>query len=172
MAPKVSAGTTYRPRKKHHFLLWLLLFIVVAGTAAVVAASAYWLRDLPTLEGIEKYGYSQTTTVYASDNKTVLAEFYLQDRQPVKLAEINGNVIQATLATEDERFYDHGAVDVIGIGRALWNNVSSRLFGTDSGLQGASTITQQLVRNTVLSDEATDISVKRKLREARLALDL
>ena len=172
MAPKVSAGTTYRPRKKHHFLLWLLLIIVCAGTAAVVAASAYWLRDLPTLNGIEKYGYSQTTTVYASDNKTVLAEFYLQNRQPVKLAEISGNVIQATLATEDERFYDHGAVDVIGIGRALWNNVSARLFGTDSGLQGASTITQQLVRNTVLSEEATDISVKRKLREARLALDL
>ena len=172
MAPKVSAGTTYRPRKKHHFLLWLLLIIVCAGTAAVVAASVYWLRDLPTLNGIEKYGYSQTTTVYASDNKTVLAEFYLQNRQPVKLAEISGNVIQATLATEDERFYDHGAVDVIGIGRALWNNVSARLFGTDSGLQGASTITQQLVRNTVLSEEATDISVKRKLREARLALDL
>ena len=172
MAPKVSAGTTYRPRKKHHFLLWLLLFIVCAGTAAVVAASAYWLRDLPTLEGIEKYGYSQTTRVYANDNKTILAEFYLQDRQPVKLAEINANVIQATLATEDERFYDHGAVDVIGIGRALWNNISARVFGQETGLQGASTISQQLVRNTVLNEEATDISVKRKLREARLALDL
>ena len=172
MAPKVSAGTTYRPRKKHHFLLWFLLLIVVAGTAAVIAASAYWLRDLPTLEGIEKYSYSQTTTIYANDGKTVLAEFYLQDRQPVKLAEINGDVIQATLATEDERFYDHGAVDVIGIGRALWNNVSARLFGQETGLQGASTISQQLVRNTVLNEEATDISVKRKLREARLAMDL
>ena len=172
MARNVSAGTTYRPRKKHHFLLWLLLIIVCAGTAAVIAASAYWLRDLPTLEGIEKYGYSQTTTVYASDKKTVLAEFYLQDRQPVKLAEINSDVIQATLATEDERFYDHGAVDVIGIGRALWNNIASRVFGQDLGLQGASTISQQLVRNTVLNEEATDISIKRKLREARLAMDL
>ena len=172
MARKVSAGTAYRPRRKHHFLLWFLLIIVCAGTAAVVAASAYWLRDLPTLDGIEKYGYSQTTTVYANDNKTVLAEFYLQDRQPVKLAEISADVIQATLATEDERFYDHGAVDVIGIGRALWNNISGRLFGADTGLQGASTISQQLVRNTVLNEEATDISVKRKLREARLAMDL
>ena len=172
MAPKVSAGTAYRPRKKHHFLLWLLLIIVCAGTAAVVAASAYWLRDLPSLDGIEKYSYSQTTTVYANDNKTVLAKFYLQDRQPVKLAEISANVIQATIATEDERFYDHGAVDVIGIGRAIWNNVAGRFGGESTGLQGASTITQQLVRNTVLDEEAADITVKRKLREARLALDL
>lgn len=172
MAPKATGAQAYRPRKKHHFLLWFLLILVCAGTAAVVAASAYWLRDLPTLQGIEKYSYSQTTTVYANDNKTVLAEFYLQDRQPVKLAEIDSDVIQATLAIEDERFYDHGAVDVIGIGRALWNNVASRVFGEDNGLQGASTISQQLVRNTVLNEEATDISVKRKLREARLALDL
>lgn len=172
MAPKVPADTYRPPRKKHHFLLWLLLLIICVGTAAVIAASAYWLRDLPSLDGIEKYGYSQTTTVYADDGKTVLAEFYLQDRQPVKLAEISGNVIEATLATEDERYYDHGAIDVIGICRALWNNVTARVTGNESGLQGASTITQQLVRNTVLNEEANDITVKRKLREARLAMDL
>ncbi len=172
MAPNMPAETIYHPKKKRHYLLWALLLIICAGTAIVIAASAYWLRDLPSIDNLEEYGYSQTTTVYASDNKTVLAEFYLQDRKPVKLAEISANVIQATLATEDERFYDHGAIDVIGICRAVWNNVSAKITGNDSGLQGASTITQQLVRNTVLNDEATEITIKRKLREAALAMDI
>ncbi len=172
MASNMPAETIYRPKKKRHYLLWVLLLVICAGTAIVIAASAYWLRDLPSIDDVEKYGYSQTTTVYANDNKTVLAEFYLQDRQPVKLAEISSNVIQATLATEDERFYDHGAIDVIGICRAVWNNVSAKITGGDSGLQGASTITQQLVRNTVLNDEATEITIKRKLREAALAMEI
>ena len=172
MAPNTASHTAYRLKKKHHPALWLLLIIACVGTAAIIAVSAYWLRDLPGVENVESYGYSQTTTIYASDNTTVLAEFYLQNRQPVKLAEISGDAIDATLAIEDERFYDHGAVDVIGIGRALWNNIVARFGGSDAGLQGASTISQQLVRNTVLADEATDISIKRKLREARLAMDL
>ena len=155
-------------RKWPHLFLWLLLVLVCAGTAAVVVVSSAWLRDLPSIDGIEQYGYTQTTRVYAGDGTTLLAEFYLQDRQPVKLAEVSGTVIEATLATEDERFYDHGAIDVIGIARALVNNLTNE----EGGLQGASTITQQLVRNTVLSEEATDISVKRKLREAQLALEL
>ena len=75
-------------------------------------------------------------------------------------------MLEGTVDTEDVRFYEHEGVDIPGIARAFVNN----LRGGD--LEGASTITQQLVRNTVLSEEATDISFERKIREAELAIDL
>ncbi len=70
------------------------------------------------------------------------------------------------MATEDERFYEHGGVDLMGIARALVNN----LMGGD--LEGASTITQQLVRNTILVSEMDSISLERKVREAYLSIKM
>ena len=72
----------------------------------------------------------------------------------------------ARWATEDERFYEHGGFDITGIGRALVNNI------TGGELEGASTITQQFVRNTILSEEMDDISIKRKVREMYLSVKL
>ena len=104
--------------------------------------------------------------MYAGDEATLLAEFQLEKRDPVTYEEISPYVLEGTVDTEDVRFYEHEGVDIPGIARAFVNN----LRGGD--LEGASTITQQLVRNTVLSEEATDISFERKIREAELAIDL
>ncbi len=73
-------------------------------------------------------------------------------------------MLEGTVATEDERFYEHSGFDLWGIARAFVVNL------TGSSREGASTITQQLVRNTILSDEANDISLKRKVREMYLAM--
>lgn len=104
--------------------------------------------------------------VYASDGTTLLAEFQLENRDPVALDQISEYVLKGTVATEDERFYTHSGVDYLGVARALVNN----LMGGE--LEGASTITQQFVRNTILSDEMRDISFKRKIREMYISQKL
>lgn len=144
------------------------IIVWVLGVVAIIAVScaslcSYWCAGLPSTDDILDYQTSKVTTVYAADKSTVLAKFYLRDCQPIALDKIGDPVIGATLATEDERFYNHGAIDLIGVFRALLNNV------TGSKRQGASTITQQLVRNTVLADEASEATLKRKVREATLA---
>ena len=148
---------------------------VVAGIIAAVLAvccvggialCAVWLQDLPDYTDASAYNAAEKTKVYASDQTTLLAEFYLENRDPVDLNEMGTFVTEGTVATEDERFYQHNGVDLWGIARAVWVNV------TGTGHEGASTITQQFVRNTILADEATDSTLKRKVREAYIALKL
>ncbi|GIE36620.1 hypothetical protein Ait01nite_096650 [Actinoplanes italicus] len=103
----------------------------------------------------------QASVLYYRDGRTVLARIGLTDRTDVTLDRVPVGVRQAFLAAEDRGFYDHSGVSVRGLLRALWSNVVS-----DSG-QGASTITQQYVRNAYLTQERT---VSRKAREAALAL--
>lgn len=110
-------------------------------------------------------------------NGEEIASFYLYNREPVELQEISPNVINAVLATEDSRFYHHNGYDPIGMSRALISNTSS------GSAQGASTLTQQYVKNAlglqaelgVEEDEALqgdEVSVDRKLRELKLAVQL
>ena len=124
----------------------------------VVTLCNSWLEDLPDYQNADAYNTAQPTMVYASDGTTLLAEFQLENRDPVALDQISEYVLKGTVATEDERFYTHSGVDYLGVARALVNN----LMGGE--LEGASTITQQFVRNTILSDEMRDISFKRKIR--------
>lgn len=144
----------------------LILIVFLAAGAVAFALCAYWLQDLPDYQDANAYDLAEPTRVYASDGETLLAEFQLEWRDPVSLDQISPLLIEATVAIEDERFYSHSGVDLLGIARALLNN----LLGGE--LEGASTITQQFVRNTVLSDEMGDISLKRKVREAYIALQL
>lgn len=146
----------------------LIAFCLVVVLVGYVVLKFTWLSDesLPDYRSAESYETSLPTTVYASDRETVLAEFQLENRDPVEIDQICDYVLKGTVATEDERFYDHGGVDIIGIFRAFFNNI------TGGALEGASTLTQQLVRNTILADEMNDISIKRKLREAYIAIKL
>ena len=142
------------------------LGVLACGLVVAIGLCAFWLSDLPEVTA-EDFDRTGSTTVYASDRVTVLARFQLQNRDPLpSLSEASDDVIKGTIATEDERFYNHGGVDLEGIARALVNNL------TGGELEGASTITQQLVRNTVLADEMNDISIKRKVREIALALKM
>ena len=147
-------------------IIAIIAALVVTACVAVSALARTALEDLPDYSNADAYNSARPTVVYASDRETVLAEFQLENRHPVTLADINQFVLDGTVATEDERFYSHNGVDLMGVGRAVVNN----LLG--GALEGASTITQQFVRNTILSEEMSDITVKRKLREMYISLKL
>ena len=157
---------------KSHAIAWVALIIVAAfgfasfrAATSVFAAMNEWTEDLPEITS-DSFNFAEDSYMYAADGTTLLAKFQLEKRDPVELAQISPYVVKGTVATEDVRYYEHNGVDPQGIARALINNLKG------GALEGASTITQQLVRNTALSEEAFDISIKRKVREAELALDL
>ena len=157
-----------------HAAAWLLLVAVVClcfmgywGAKGALRVMDSWCDDLPPIEDTDFTNHARESVVmYAADGSTVLAEFQLEKRDPVESDQVSDLVKQATVDTEDVRFYQHGGVDLPGIARAFVNNLAG------GSLEGASTITQQLVRNTVLTQEANEISIERKVREAQLAMDL
>ncbi|MFD1720941.1 transglycosylase domain-containing protein [Amnibacterium endophyticum] len=161
--------------------------MITAGVAPAVAmtgsgkSSGLGLFDsLP--DDYKIAAMQQKTEIYAKRGKkeVLLASFFNQDREVVTWDKIPDTVKNATLAAEDARFYEHGAVDPMGILRAIGANL------VRGGSQGASTITQQYVKNVCVQEaellptqeqvsaayaECTG-GIKRKLREARLAIDL
>lgn len=155
-------------KRKVAKVIGLAVVAVVVIAAVVVGVVCYlWLQDLPDHSDADAFNTIKPTEVYASDRTTLLARFQLENRVPLEsIDQVSDYVVQGTVATEDERFYKHNGFDIIGIGRAVMNNL------TGGTLEGASTITQQLVRNTVLADEMTDISYKRKVREVFLAMKM
>lgn len=159
-------------QSKSHAVVWAVVlavlavgFLVFRGTTSVFAVYNSWIADLPALNS-EAFNYAEDSYMYASDGTTLLAKFQLEKRDPVELSQVSDYAIKGTVDIEDVRFYEHNGVDPQGIMRALVNNL------TGGAIEGASTITQQLVRNTALTDEASDITLKRKAREAELALEM
>ncbi|MDD7369878.1 MAG: transglycosylase domain-containing protein [Berryella intestinalis] len=155
-----------RPLVGFLYVFGVLFALLVAGALAGFALISTWTSDLPDCSGLEDIQASKPTVVYASDGTTQLARFQLENRTPIDAARISKYVLNGTVDTEDERFYQHNGIDMAGIARAMVNNL------TGGELEGASTITQQLVRNTVIADEMNDISIKRKVREAALSLQM
>ncbi len=148
------------------YVFGVLLALLAAGALVGYVLISSWTSNLPDCSGLEDIQASKPTVVYASDGTTQLARFQLENRTPVEAARISKYVLNGTVDTEDERFYQHNGIDMAGIARATVNNL------TGGELEGASTITQQLVRNTVIADEMNDISIKRKVREAALSLQM
>ena len=160
-----------RQRSKTHaiplIIVSLVGFLFIAGIAFGVGMLGNinrWLSDLPDYTDPDQYMVSEPTTVLDA-NGTEIATLYVQNRESVEIDQVSKYVTEGTVATEDERFYEHNGVDLIGIARA----VVVQLTG---GSEGASTITQQLVRNTILSEEQFDNTIERKVREAFIALKM
>ncbi|WP_160297453.1 transglycosylase domain-containing protein [Demequina flava] len=148
-----------------------------AATVASSAASgtAELFEELPT--ELQDVSLPQQSNIYASDGTTLLATFYDQNRIVVPLEEISPWMQMAIVAVEDKRFWEHNGVDGEGLVSAVRTNLT-----TDSS-PGASTLTQQLVKNTLrtaaenaddddAAEAATEVSLSRKIREWRLALGL
>jgi len=149
-------------------LVVLTLSLVFAFTAVSVAAQTYsaLTRDLPSITQLATRDVFQTAQIY-DRNGILLHEIYDQTggrRTLVTLKEISPWMLDATIAAEDADFYDNPGVDTRGIARAVYQQLSK------SGNSGASTITQQLVRNTLLTeDERSRQTLLRKFKEAVLA---
>jgi penicillin-binding protein 1A len=142
--------------------------IAVLGAVALVGMvlaiyTAYLFHDLPDAGDLADYRPPTATRVYAWDG-TLIGEFSQERRIFVPYEEIPPVVIQAFLAAEDKHFFQHGGIDVAGLGRAMVNNVLNLVQGRR--LEGGSTITQQVAKNVLLTSDST---IGRKLREAILA---
>ncbi|NNL84657.1 MAG: penicillin-binding protein, partial [Myxococcales bacterium] len=139
------------------------LFVVGALLAAAGGIALYFalLRDLPDLAPLEDYRPALTSVVLDRDGQPV-GEFYEHRRRITPLEELPNHLIQAFIAAEDDTFYEHAGVDYVSILRAAWANLRA---GGETR-QGASTITQQMVKQLLLTPERT---YRRKLREMILA---
>lgn len=147
---------------------------VITGSGAVVDSGVHYFDSLPS--ELQEAPLMQTSTMVASNGQP-LAYFYDENRVEVPLSEVTSVMQQAIVAIEDSRFYLHGGIDPRGVARAVANNEAGR------SVQGASTLTQQYVKNVLLEQAvatgdragARNAVVKnnaRKLREMRLAIAL
>ena len=144
----------------------------VGVATAITGASEDFFNELP--DDFNALEPSQISIIKASDG-TEIAKFYAENRIVVPLSAISQNIQNAIVAVEDQRFYQHKGVDPAGIIRAVVSNANG-------GSQGASTLTQQYVRNVLIEaglqkDDssaiaaATERSTARKLREIKYALN-
>src|SRR6476660_2087227 len=140
--------------------LCLVVCLAVASAAGFILWKAS--KDLPDYEVLAKYEPAVTTRVYANDGN-LIAEFARERRIYVPITAIPNRVIQAFISAEDKTFYQHGGLDLQGILRAAITN----LTGHGAHKMGASTITQQVAKNFLLSSEQT---FDRKLRELLLSV--
>ena len=151
------------PVREWHRWQIVLLAVAVFTVVSVLSMTVlllYFSRGLPDLEAIAEHRPSLVTRVY-SDERQVVGHFYIERRFFTPLAEIPDSLVEAVIAVEDARFFEHPGLDIIGIFRAAWTNL--RRGGK---VEGASTITQQLARSLFLSPERT---YTRKLKELILA---
>src|SRR5690349_9271121 len=158
------------PAERRHLLsrLWLpavlLLALAAGGLTGIVAAyELNYSRAANEVAALATYRPSVVTRVYADDGQTVIGEFALEKRIPLKYDEIPPVLRNAILAVEDTRFYDHIGIDPIRIVGAGWKTL------TTDKVEGGSTLTQQLTKNLFLSKEQT---FTRKFNEWILALQI
>jgi penicillin-binding protein 2D len=140
------------------------LLVTLAGVATAAATAKVWLKDLPDYRSPEAFQVAQPTKIYSADGQ-LLAKLYLQNREVVPMSQIATSLSNGIVAVEDERYFHHGGIDPTGIIRAA-------LTTAGGDRQGASTITQQYIRNTILLDERLDMTLRRKVREAYLAIEI
>src|SRR6185503_13844592 len=158
------------PAQRRHLLrrFWLpavLLLALAAGglTGIVFAYQLNYSQAASEVAALATYRPSVVTRIYADDGQTVIGEFALEKRIPLKFDEIPPQMKNAILAVEDARFYDHIGIDPIRIAGAAWKNLTS------DRVEGGSTLTQQLAKNLFLTREQ---SYKRKVNEWVLALQI
>ena len=144
-------------------IIGVLLGIAIISLAVGIYALHYYGRGLPDYRQLADYEPSTATRLYAA-NGQLIAEYAAEKRLFVPIEAIPQHVIRAFLAAEDKNFYDHPGIDFLSIVRAIFNNVNNVNKGRR--LQGGSTITQQVAKNFLLSNER---SIERKIREAMLA---
>ncbi|RKZ66418.1 MAG: peptidase [Gammaproteobacteria bacterium] len=145
------------------FTFNFILFFFLLGLILITGISWYVLPQLPDISNLQDVKLQVPLRVYTQDD-SLIAEFGEKRRRPITIDEVPTPTIQAFLAAEDDRFYQHPGVDWQGIARAVVH-----LVKTGSKAQGGSTITMQVARNFFLSREKTYL---RKLNEIFLALKI
>ena len=146
-----------------NFSIKAIIIIVISVFILIFSAFLYFSSGLPDYKKLANYQPPISSRVYSNNGKLV-AEYAIEKRLFVPYDSIPTKVINAFLSAEDKNFFDHPGVDAKGILRATINNIKNIL--SDKRLEGASTITQQVAKNFLLTNE---VSIKRKIKEAILA---
>jgi penicillin-binding protein 1A len=150
----------------------LRVALILAGLGVLALISTIFgmmmavAHELPSLEAKAQFHAAVNSTLYASDGHHTIARLTDNENRIIDTdSEISPYIKNAVIAIEDKRFYQHSGVDLRGIARAVWDDVTHQ-----GGTQGASTITEQFVKNALLAQK--DRTVFEKLREAALAYHL
>ncbi len=146
-------------------ILWRLTFLSIIAIVTFITLINYEVfGPMPSIQDLQNPSASIASEVYADDGQ-LMGKFYLEDRSPVEMKAISPNVINALIATEDERYYEHSGIDGKSIARAVF------YMGKEGG---GSTITQQLALNLFGGERSTN-KLKRgmqKLKEWIIAVKL
>lgn len=145
-------------------ILGLFLFLAVLGAGGVLYGFYHFGKGLPDYTQLQDYEPPVMTRVHAGDGQ-LMAEYAIENRVFVPIKAIPQRVMRTFLAAEDKNYYDHIGIDPMGVARAIVINLKN--IGKGRRLVGASTITQQVAKNFLLTNE---VSYVRKIKEAILAL--
>lgn len=141
-------------------LLLLSYFIFAIPVIIIAAAVILVVKDIPRATVIGSNNFPQSSKIYAKDGTLLYTIYATRNQSFVPLSKIPKSLQEATIAIEDKNFYKHGAIDIRGIARAAYVTLSG------DSVQGGSTITQQLVRNSLLT---LDRTITRKVKEVILS---
>lgn len=168
---KKTGKTQKKKQSKLHKLIKKLFFpltnkyvrySLLIGFLVFVSLLIYILRDLPSPRNLtSKENYAVSTQIFDRNGELLYEIFADENRIPISIDQVPDHVKQATIAIEDKNFYHHFGFDLLGITRAFISNIKGET------VQGGSTITQQLVKNALLTNEK---SIQRKIKEAVLAV--
>jgi membrane peptidoglycan carboxypeptidase len=158
-APKPAKSKKAKQRKRRNLIIAGVAVLVLLSGVGVIGGT-YFYDQVPQPSELT---LKNTTEVFAADTTTQLAKLGTENRSEVSMDSLPKPIKDALIAGEDKNFYDHQGIDLWGIGRAAWNNL------TGGATQGASTITQQYARQAA---NDMDISYARKAREAVMARKL
>ena len=146
-----------------NFSIKLIIIFIIVILFFMLSTFWYFSIGLPDYKKLSNYQPPISSRVYSEDGK-LIAEYALQKRLFVPYESIPNVVINSFLSAEDKNFFNHPGVDAKGIVRAIFKNL--RNYSQNKRLEGASTITQQVAKNFLLTNE---VSLKRKIKEAILA---
>ncbi len=148
-------------RKVLYFLLWMFAGFLLS----LVAVLAYFTKDLPDPNKLADQHVAESTKILDRTGQVVLYEIHGEEnRTAISFKQMPDYIKKATLAAEDADFYNHHGLDFKAIARAVYEDIKGQ-----SKSQGASTITQQLIKNSILTNQKT---FTRKIKEAILSLEL
>ncbi|NML45384.1 glycosyl transferase [Ramlibacter sp. G-1-2-2] len=167
MIPALAQARAWAAERWHRFAAWVRLHPALAALILPALVLAYVLVLIPFTPGISdlRKAKSEVPTVVLSADGVVLAEYKRLNREWVPLERISPYVIDALIATEDHRFYEHHGLDLRRTVGALWATLRG-------GRQGGSTITQQLARNMFPEEIGRAPTLNRKVKEAITALKI
>ena len=173
MATRYTPSTRKNRRGSQHLGIFVLLkrralpitfFAAGAAFLSIAALVLWWSKDLPDPQKLSSRQIVESTRIYDRTGTHLLYEIGDVRRTTVPLDQISDYIIKATITAEDDQFYKHHGIDLKGIARGV---ILKPLSGQRA--QGGSTITQQLIKNSILTPERT---VRRKIKEAVLAIEL